>query len=175
MLSCPKYQSQTLQTESEWAKVLYAWIAIPVILFWVFIMNFTALACFTHVCWSVEKINSEDRLRSYLFCFYVYCSVIPALIKSLASCYSIVIHCNVIATYHYLFFHHLHIIPTYHYIFLISFLLILALFSRMLRWQCLGWYPVLLVHGKIQIVQLDLTGPPFGNVRVLHCPDFFLP
>lgn len=27
----------------------------------------------------------------------------------------------------------------------------------------MGWYPALLVHGKVQIVQLGLIGQPLGN------------
>jgi len=116
-------------------------------------MNITGLACFTNVCGFLEKMNIADRKLSYLFCFSVYCFTnVCGFLENLTYCYSIFIHCN--------------IIPNFLHFIAISFLLILTLISRILRWQCLDWYPASLVHGKILIVQLDLTGPPSGNFLI---------
>lgn len=62
-----------------------------------------------------------------------------------------------------------------HFSFCCQWFEIQVVLSRMLKWQCWVWYPVLWGHGRVQIQRLLMIGQPFGRLNtclysvVLHC------
>jgi hypothetical protein len=63
----PNINDKTLQTKNE--QVSYAWFTVPVCRFWVFILNLTGLACFTHCLWILKKYE-QYRQETVLFVLF---------------------------------------------------------------------------------------------------------